>query len=469
MYQKAAEVFAQLHPDYKDELLSKIRKEFLQEEKTVIVFDDDPTGTQTCHDIVVITNWRVPLLVAELKKKPSILFILTNSRSVPEQKAIALNLEIGKNVNTAAKQSGRKIIAISRSDSTLRGHFPAEVTAISKALQLQEAVWIIVPAFIEGGRFTINDVHYIQELGELVPVSETPFARDRVFGYSHSNIKDWIIEKSKGAVTTDQITSLSLDDIRLGGPDVVGKKLMNSKTGEMIIANAASYKDLEVLAMGVLIAEKSGRQFLYRSSATFVSIRAGIAAGKNFIPLKKDFVSLNGALIVVGSYVPKTTSQLTYLLEKKQHEVIEINVGQLLSGDYRFNEVILQTDRWLAEGKDVILYTSRELKTGSDDESNLKINNTVSAALVDVVSGLITRPSFIIAKGGITSSDIASKGLSAESALILGQAAAGVPVWRLSAQSKFPEILYVVFPGNVGDDAALWNVWDKFKSISKNT
>jgi uncharacterized protein YgbK (DUF1537 family) len=244
---------------------------------------------------------------------------------------------------------------------------------------------------------------------------------------------------------------------------------MNSKTGEMIIANAASYKDLEVLAMGVLIAEKSGRQFLYRSSATFVSIRAGIAAGKNFIPLKKDFVSLNGALIVVGSYVPKTTSQLTYLLEKKQHEVIEINVGQLLSGDYRFNEVILQTDRWLAEGKDVILYTSRELKTGSDDESNLKINNTVSAALVDVVSGLITRPSFIIAKGGITSSDIASKGLSAESALILGQAAAGVPVWRLSAQSKFPEILYVVFPGNVGDDAALWNVWDKFKSISKNT
>ena len=85
MYQKAAEVFAQLHPDYKDELLPKIRKEFLREERTIIVFDDDPTGTQTRHNVVVLTNWSVSLLVAELKKKPSILFILTNSRSVPER------------------------------------------------------------------------------------------------------------------------------------------------------------------------------------------------------------------------------------------------------------------------------------------------------------------------------------------------------------------------------------------------
>jgi uncharacterized protein YgbK (DUF1537 family) len=469
MYQKAAEVFAQLPPDYKDELLPKIRKEFLQEDRTIIVFDDDPTGTQTCHDVVVLTNWSVSLLVAELKKKPSILFILTNSRSVSEQKAIALNLEIGKNVNAAVKQSGRKTIVISRSDSTLRGHFPAEVTAISKALHLQEAVWILVPAFIEGGRFTINDVHYIQEYDELVPVSETPFARDHVFGYSHSNIRDWIIEKSKGTVTSDQITSLPLEDIRLGGPDVVGEKLMHCKTGDIIIANAVSYEDLEVLAMGAIIAEKSGRQFLYRSSASFVSIRAGIAAGKKFTPSKKDFASLSGSLTVVGSYVPKTTSQLTYLLEKKQHEVIELNVGQLLLGDCEIGEIIARIEGWLAERKDVILYTSRELKTASDKESNLKINSAVSSALVEIVSGLTIRPSFIVAKGGITSSDIASKGLSAESALILGQAAAGVPVWRLSSKSKFPEILYIVFPGNVGEDAALWNVWEKFKSISKNT
>ena len=413
---------------------------------------------------MVLTSWTLALLIRELKKKPSILFILTNSRSFAKEEAVALNAEIGRNLNEAVEQTGRKIIVISRSDSTLRGHFPHEVEAIANTLQRSQAVWILIPAFIEGGRFTIDDVHYIVEQGELVPVSDTPFAKDNVFGYSHSNLKDWVEEKSGGKFKASETISCSLDDFRIGGPDVVARKLMSCKPRSVVIANATGYADLEVLAMGVLKAEKSGQQFLYRSSATFVSIRAGIAPGKILTSLKKND-SRHGSLIVVGSYVPKTTSQLAYLLDQKKHETIEIDVQNYwIASTKKSDDFSKQTDQWLGNGKDVVIYTSRGLKTGSDAESSLLIQRAVSSFLVDIVKGLTVRPSFVLAKGGITSSDLASKGLSSESALILGQAIAGVPVWQLDSKSKFPEITYIVFPGNVGDNKALYNVWNKFKS-----
>jgi len=171
-------------------------------------------------------------------------------------------------------------------------------------------------------------------------------------------------------------------------------------------------------------------------------------------------------LIIVGWYVPKTTSQLAYLLDQKKLESLEIDVQELLNSSVtkKPDDIIKQTDEWLASGKDVVIYTSRELKTGSDAESSLFINSSISSFLVDIVKGMTVRPSFFIAKGGITSSDLASKGLSSETALILGQAIAGVPVWQLDSKSKFPEMIYIVFPGNVGDNRALYTVWNKFKS-----
>ena len=61
----------------------------------------------------------------------------------------------------------------------------------------------------------------------------------------------------------------------------------------------------------------------------------------------------------------------------------------------------------------------------------------------------------MIAKGGITSSDVATRGLGVKRALVRGQLLPGVPVWRLGAEARFPGIDYVVFPGNVGSDTAL--------------
>ncbi|HEX5169689.1 MAG TPA: four-carbon acid sugar kinase family protein [Cyclobacteriaceae bacterium] len=457
-------ILSQLPAEYNGELLPSIREEFLKSEKTIVALDDDPTGTQTCYDVTVLSSWTVPLLVAELKLKPSILFILTNSRSLPEKDAVQLALEVGGNLLAASEETGRAIVPISRSDSTLRGHFPAEVNALADAVNMRGAIRILFPAFIEGGRLTIGDVHYIMEQRTLIPVAETSFAQDASFGYRHSDLREWVEEKTKGKTKASEVTSISLEDVRIGGPERVYEKLLKCKAGETVIVNACSKKDIEVFVMGLLTAERKGQKFLCRTSATFVPIRAGLVSGKILVP-QKEKVS-NGALVVVGSYVPKTTSQLEHLLNKKSHQPIEVNVTELLQpGDHLsyLSSIVQQANKWLSDGKDVVIYTSRRLETGSDADESLVINRLISDFLVSIVKGLTVRPAFIVAKGGITSSDIASKGLASQRALILGQIIPGVPVWKLEEKSKFPGITYVVFPGNVGDATALAEVCEKFK------
>lgn len=468
MHFKEEDFIARLPPETQRELLPVIREEFIKSGKTVVVLDDDPTGTQTCYDTMVLTSWTIPLLAEELEKKPSILFILTNSRSMPEQAAVRLAREVGENLRAASIKSGRQIAVISRSDSTLRGHFPAEVDAVAGALNLVGAVTVIVPAFIEGGRLTFEDVHYIREEGEFIPVADTPFARDAVFGYRHSNLKEWVSEKTKGRIQAADVVSISLNDIRLKGPQMVAEKLQTCLPGQVCIVNACSYRDLEVFVMGLLMAEQAGQTFLYRTSATFVSIRAGIAPGKIFNPEKPSNGFRHGSLTVVGSYVPKTTRQLSHLLNEKTHHSIEVDVSKLFHSkdtSSLADAIIKETDSLLASGDDVVIHTSRQLEKGADAEASLHINAVVSAHLVSIVRGITTRPAFMIAKGGITSSDLATKALSSEKALILGQVIPGVPVWRIDAKSKFADLLYVVFPGNVGNDGALTEVWRKLKGL----
>lgn len=114
-----------------------------------------------------------------------------------------------------------------------------------------------------------------------------------------------------------------------------------------------------------------------------------------------------------------------------------------------------------------MIYTSRELVTGSDAAHNLDIGNTVSAALVEIVQRLEIRPSALVAKGGITSSDLATKGLKVRRAIVLGQILPGVPMWKLGAETRFPDMPYIVFPGNVGGPSALTDAFHQLRTISK--
>ncbi|CAI5476727.1 unnamed protein product [Closterium sp. Yama58-4] len=487
----------------------------------VVILDDDPTGTQTVHGLHVLTTWDVETLQAEmaaLAHTPNAaFFILTNSRALPTQQAAALTRTICSNVVTAAQQAGilssgskdpgcRGITLILRGDSTLRGHFPQEVEAAEAALGTAVDAWVVCPFFLEGGRYTINDVHYVADGADrLVPAAQTEFAKDAAFGYSHSNLKQWVEEKTGGARSAADVASISISTIREGGCSAVLKALMALPKGSVCILNAASDSDLHVATAALRYAEAEGRSFLVRSAASFVSsllalpklpplgppewaqlLLGGGAGGEcggdgetggegewgRKLKRWKWLRSGTGGLIVVGSYVPKTSAQLEELLSRlgSSLHVIQVSAADVASVSWQGErrEVAVagmaeEAEIALREGRDVVIMTSRELITGSDPASSLEIGWRVSEAVVEVVRAIGVRPKYILAKGGITSSDVATKALGVGRARVEGQAMAGVPLWRLDTASRFPDLPYIVFPGNVGSASSLADVVQRWR------
>lgn len=454
------ETFARLLPEWHESLLPQIRAAIQTNRQKVVVLDDDPTGTQTVHDVPVLTTWDVESLARELENSLACFYILTNSRSMSPADAEALNSEIGTNLHRASIQTGRPFALISRSDSTLRGHFPGEVTALARAVQEKFDGWLLIPFFLEGGRFTIDDVHYVAEGAQLTPAGETQFARDRVFGYRASNLREWVEEKTGGTVRAQDVASISLDDLRRGGPERVTAKLLELRDGRICIVNVAAMRDMEVLVAGLLAAQAQGRKFLYRTAASFVQTRIGQVAQPLLTAASMELAPTGGGLIVVGSYVPKTTEQLNELLKVSRLERVEIQAEALLDErrDSEIAQVIEQVEQALTNDCDIVIYTSRRLLTSEQTQENLTIGNTISQGLVEIVRRIRTRPRYLIAKGGITSSDVATQGLGVKRAIVRGQILPGIPVWKLSAPSRFPDLNYIVFPGNVGGKTALADV-----------
>ena len=456
-----------LPPEWQINLLPSIQQELGRSSYKIVVFDDDPTGTQTVRDIPVLTTWSVDALEAELSGEFPAFFILTNSRSLPEQAACELAREIGGNLRQASEKAGVRVVVISRSDSTLRGHFPSEVDAAAKALQKEQLPYLLIPFFLEGGRYTLNDVHYVKERDTLVPAAMTPFAKDAAFGFKHSNMKDYAEEKTKGSIRAEEVISVSLDDIRIGGPNRVAEVFRSVPKGAACFVNSASYRDMEVVVAALIQVENEGYEFLYRTAASFVRSRIGLDAGDGL--LSGDLLvspSNNGGLFVIGSYVPKTTSQTSTLFELTDVAPIEVRVDALLDVAARNQEisrVVELTNHTLGTGADAAVYTSRSLVTGSDAASSLDIGRLVSESLVEIVSSISHQPRYLVAKGGITSSDIATKALGIRRAKIIGQALPGVPAWRCGEETRYPGMTYIVFPGNVGEDDALAQIVKKVK------
>lgn len=434
----------------------------------LVVLDDDPTGTQTCNNIIILTQWDVPRLVDEFKatKPGSGFFILTNSRALHPEQARELITEICLNLKKASEESGTLFEVVSRSDSTLRGHFPLEPEAAEAVLGKADA-WILCPFFLQGGRYSINDVHYVAEGETLVPAAQTPFAKDATFGFKTSNLRDYVVEKSKGSITLDNVESLSLETIRVGGVSAVTKQLLatDKNNRKVIVVNAAAEEDVDVVVAGLLEAAAAGKRFVYRTGAAFVSARLAIDP---IPPISASALQLSGAkggLIIAGSYVPKTTAQLEALrrLSGDNLTAVVLEVNTLLKSP---NDASREISRALAiaeekikAGQDVLVMTSRELIFGDNEVKSLDIGATVAKTLVSFLQRLEQKPRYVIAKGGITSSDMATKGLRMKRALIVGQAAPGVPLWRCDEpESKWAGLPYVVFPGNVGSNETLFEV-----------
>jgi uncharacterized protein YgbK (DUF1537 family) len=451
------ELFARLPDEWPEPLLPRIQERLGPDER-VIVLDDDPTGTQTVHDVPVLTAWSPDVLASELGQPGSVIYILTNSRSVPTERAEAISREIALALQDAAQRTGKRVTIISRSDSTLRGHYPAEVRALQGALGQPVDGVLLIPFFLEGGRYTIGDVHYVQEGAWLTPAAETEFARDAAFGYRHSNLRRWAMEKHGGTLPPEAVTSLSLEEIRTGGPEAVAKRLRALSGGMVCAVNAASYRDLEVLVLGLLAAEAEGSRFLFRTAASFVRVRGGIAPAPLLGGADLGTSQTGrGGLIVAGSYVNRTTEQIEAAMQLSHTLAVEVSVPRLL-GDGAEAEVRRAqraAEAAIRARRDVLVYTSRQRVAGSDQANSLDIGQRISQGLVRIVRGLQERPAWVIAKGGITSSDTATQGLGVQRAWVLGQSIPGVPIWRTGPESRWPGLVYVVFPGNVGGPDAV--------------
>ena len=438
--------------------------------RKVAVLDDDPTGTQTVHGVPVLTTWSVEDLRWALEQPSATFYVLTNSRSLPEEEAAALNREVASNLVAAAERTGTDFVVTSRGDSTLRGHFPAETDALEEGIGGEVDGVILCPCYLEPGRLTADDTHWVRQGNQLVPAGETEFARDASFGYSSSNLREWVEEKTAGRFQASGVVSVGLSDIREGGPERVSEILHGVSGGLPVIVNAASYADLEVFVLGLLAAEDAGKRFLYRTGPSFVRVRGGIP-GKG--PLSREELyrrrpHRGHGLVLVGSHVEMTTRQLAEALELEGVLGVELSVPRLLEGGEREDElrrVVARVNAGLAESE-VVVYTSREVVGGGVGRTDFEVGRAVSDALVEVMQG-VDRDlplAFVVAKGGITSSDVGTRGLGVRRAEVAGQMLPGiVSVWVLPEESAFPGLPYVIFAGNVGDSDSLADVIQRLR------
>lgn len=447
----------------------RIQNKLLFEElnKTCIVIDDDPTGNQTVYNIPLLTQWDLNTLETEFKKQTPVFFLLTNSRSLTADKSSEIYTKIAKNIQKASNKTNRYFSIISRSDSTLRGHFPSEIEAIDNNLDFKNSIIVFMPVMFEGGRVTVGNTHYIKENDNLLPVNETPFAKDRSFGYSNGNLKNWIEEKTDGKVKASDVFSISIDQIRTLDPNSLCELIVKIPSGSFCVFNALNYQDLDKVTNALLIAEQVGKKIVYRASSSFVPSYIGL----NPMPLLtvKDLTVTNhknGGLTIVGSYVTKSSEQLFQAYGSFRTDgIFEINVNKIFRHDSA-NYLLTISDKigkQLADGVNVLVFTSRKLISGESSAENLNIGEKVSKALVKLVQQLRIKPKYLISKGGITSHDLATKGLGMKRSQVLGQILPGVPVWEMGEETKFPKLTFIVFPGNVGDSESLLTIIQKLK------
>jgi uncharacterized protein YgbK (DUF1537 family) len=460
-----AELLATLPAEWPGvDLRDRIRETTVASRRKVVVLDDDPTGTQTVHGLPVVTRWEPGTLAAAWDESETAFYVLTNSRRYPLEEAAAMNRQIARNLARVTRERDVEPVVVSRSDSTLRGHYPGEVSALCETLEAELGICydgvVVIPFFLEGGRLSINDVHWVQEGEWLTPAAQTEFAQDPTFGYRHSDLREWVAEKTGGKVEADAVVSVGLEAVREGGPDAVMDLLSQVAGRRVVVVNAATYRDLEVFVWGMMQAERQGKRFLFRSAASFVKVRGGVPdrgllTYSELYPMgREDQV---GGLTVVGSYVQRTTEQLSEVLKQDGMLGVELQVVRVLNGEGRAREISRVLERvgeGLRHGREVILYTTRELVIPAG-VPQLSVAQQVSGALVEIMRRLSLAPSYLIAKGGITSSDVATDGLGVRKAQVLGQIVPGVPVLRLGPESKYPGLPYVVFPGNVGGPDAL--------------
>lgn len=397
----------------------------------MVVLDDDPTGIQTVHGCRLLTAWNVQELGEALDDDVPFFYMLTNTRAMTREEASQVIEDAMSAVIEANSKYGWKLIFVSRSDSCLRGHFPLETDVMQRVLGKHGIpVWHPVPfapAFIEAGRVTVEGAHYMRENGQLVPLSQTEFANDNVFGYSTSVLSDYIREKGANPVDYEIVDAETYGQLYAFADRLLTQTA--SFDGAVVIRSSSS---LPKAISGIKDQPLLGREILRNASGV--------------------------GCFVVGSHVRKTTRQLKSLLLAENTKGIEIDVRRILEGDGLLKqEILARIAETAASQLTPVIYTSRQEMRVDDADRRQLMGQAISDFLVELVESLPFQPSYLVAKGGITSHDILTKGLRVRTATVLGQVIANVPCLMTE---QFP---YIIFPGNVGDDNSLREVYEKLR------
>ncbi len=432
----------------------------------IIAIDDDPTGSQTVHSCLLLLDYSIETLVAGLKDASPLLFILANTRALPAPQAAEVTRIVCQNLKVALAITGiTSYLLISRSDSTLRGHYPLETDVIAQELGPFDAHFLI-PAFLEGGRITRESVHYLLVQGQPFPVHQTEFAQDAVFGFRHSYLPDYVAEKTQGRTPADQVIRFCLPEIRRGCLEHL-LTLTDNRCG---VVDAEIPSDLQAFAQDLLQATQQGKKFLLRSAAGIIAALAGLPPQ----PIAPEAMAhytrgLRPGVVLVGSHVPMSTQQVAELLKEPGTAAVEIPVGDLLTGataDNLLAQTLAHLHQVYAQGLTPVVFTSREELQFSDTTQRLNFGITVSSLTWGLVQQLPEDLGFLVSKGGITSNDVLSKGLALTSARLLGQIMPGVSVICTAPDHpRYALLPVVIFPGNVGGPEGLALVYRRLSNV----
>ncbi|WP_270889667.1 four-carbon acid sugar kinase family protein [Pedococcus sp. 5OH_020] len=406
-----------------------------------IVLDDDPTGTQSATGVSVLFETDVDMLADALRAADSV-YVQTNSRALSQDAAVALVAKIRADGEGAAQELGEQVRFVLRGDSTLRGHVFAE----SSVFMDDDAVLLFVPAFPAGGRTTRGGVHFVRVGDEELPADQSEYAQDPVFGFATGVLVDYVAQKSGRSAV-----SVALDEVRAGG---VLQVLVDAPAGSVVLPDVVNEDDVRAVADAVNAVAGHGRRVVVRCAAPLAAELAGVTSrGLLPVPLVERPVR---ALLVCGSHTLGASAQLAPIAEAWGSPVLVDTATALLDAAAEGAVAADSARAAFAQAPVVLLATER---VRSAEHNTLDHGERVMTALTTAVADLLPQVDVVVAKGGITSAEVARTGIGATSALVLGQVLPGVSVWQLEDRTG-RQVLYVVVPGNVGGPDTLTRVLD---------
>ena len=468
----------------------------------IVVIDDDPTGSQTVHSCPLLLRWDVQTLRRGLRHPSPLLFVLANTRALLPEAAAARNREIVDSLEQAFAAEGisdQQLLLVSRGDSTLRGHGVLEPAVLAEELGHRFGpvqATLHVPAFLPGGRTTVNGVHLLH--GQ--PVHTTPFARDRSFGFSTSCLDAWLEEKSDGAIQAGSVLRLQGELLDRAAAQRCGDHVADGSNGfselvgwlegldgnRTVIVDAERQEQLD--ALGAAVQRLQGqRRFLFRSAASLINglVDGGVQPlGPQ--PLKSDQLvqlrrcDLHGnrlpGLVLVGSHVPLADQQLEVLLSDARCCGLELPVARIARVLEGGTPDLLLADlerEWLGRMQAVlrckqtpVLYTSRgELDFGEGQAAERRrvcFGNALAQVTARLVAALAPQLGYLISKGGITTGTLLADGLGLGTVLLEGQLLPGLSMVRPMPSEGIDGVNglpVITFPGNLGDAETLAKAW----------